>query len=371
MSDKTRTHEYSVCFLFAPDGWSVLLQTKNRTSFAGKLNGVGGKLERGETMLACARREIREKTGVDVPESKLVPVAVTTLNEDCALDDAASRCVLHFFAAVVNPGDVRPPEDATEPVAFYDTGSVLRTPVSHPAMAGHGDVQYVVNLAYRELNARGRFNGYRALPRLVDARPASRGDHLSVVHAEYEMPDHRAKTYELVTRHPDADIRDGAWRPDGVSILCFDRSGDYVLLEREFRMGVGGYVYNLPMGLIEPGESPEDAIRRELREETGVRELSLSPRNPRLPSAYTAPGMSNQAEQLFVGFANVDLREPTPALSPASASPHEFVRPLWADRETVRRILYDTSSDRTPFSSRTQALLHGWLCGADYVGTAR
>lgn len=364
-------HEYSVCFLFAPDGNSVLLQTKNRTSFAGKLNGVGGKLEPDETMPACARREILEETGVDVPESKLVPVAVTVLNEDCAVDDHASRCVLHFFAAVVDPRDVRPPRNATEPVAFYDTGSVLTTPVLNPTMAGHGDVQYMVNLAYRELNTRGRFRDPRPVPRMVDARPAVRGEHLSVVHVEYEMPDHRVKTYETVTRRPDADVRDGLDRPDGVSIILFDRSGDYVLLEREFRMGVGGFVYNLPMGLVEPGESPEDAIRRELREETGVRDFSLAPRAPQLPVAYTAPGMSNQTEQLFVGVAAFSCHGPAPALTPAGSSPHEFVHPLWADRDDVQRILTNSSSARTPLSAKTQALLHGWVCGADYVGTRR
>ena len=371
-NDEPAVHEYSVCFLFTPDGRSVLLQTKNRTAFAGRLNGVGGKRKPNETMLDCARRKIKAETGIDVDEDDLLHVMTTALNEDCAARDGNAKCVLHFFAAVVDPAAVKPPKSATEKVAFYDTINVLDLPVRHAGMAGHGDVQYVVNVAYRELNVRGRFDraNYVPLPRLADVTTAHKGKHVSVMHAEYEMPNHEIKTYEVATRRPGVDIRGGAARPDGVSILLFDKSGDYVLLEREFRMGVGEHVYNLPMGLIEPDERPADAIKRELFEETGIVNISLAPSHPCLPTAYTAPGMSNQSDQLFIGFVEANLHEPNPVPVPARPSPHEFTKPVWMDRKTVASFLYDDSLDKTPFSARTQALIHGWLCGANYIRRA-
>lgn len=50
----------------------VLLILKNRgpDSVRGRLNGIGGKLESGETYEACQRREYREETGLDVEESR-------------------------------------------------------------------------------------------------------------------------------------------------------------------------------------------------------------------------------------------------------------------------------------------------------------
>jgi ADP-ribose pyrophosphatase len=42
-----------------------------------------------------------------------------------------------------------------------------------------------------------------------------------------------------------------------------------LVLIREFRVPVGGYVVGLPAGLIEPGEAVEETVRREVLEETG------------------------------------------------------------------------------------------------------
>src|SRR5690606_37644269 len=44
----------------------VLLIRKNRPTWqAGKLNGIGGKIERGETPAEAMRREFREEAGLD------------------------------------------------------------------------------------------------------------------------------------------------------------------------------------------------------------------------------------------------------------------------------------------------------------------
>lgn len=53
-------------FVFSADKKSVLLIRKNRPLWqAGKFNGVGGKLEPGETALQAMVREFREETGVE------------------------------------------------------------------------------------------------------------------------------------------------------------------------------------------------------------------------------------------------------------------------------------------------------------------
>lgn len=53
---------YTICFLC--HGPRVLLLRRRFPPLAGLLNGVGGKLEPGESPLACVLREVAEETGV-------------------------------------------------------------------------------------------------------------------------------------------------------------------------------------------------------------------------------------------------------------------------------------------------------------------
>jgi 8-oxo-dGTP diphosphatase len=55
-------------YILSPDGRQVLLIHRNRRPsdpHYGKYNGLGGKLDRGEDVVACIRREIREESGLE------------------------------------------------------------------------------------------------------------------------------------------------------------------------------------------------------------------------------------------------------------------------------------------------------------------
>src|SRR5512146_3584928 len=56
--------------------------------------------------------------------------------------------------------------------------------------------------------------------------------------------------------------------PDFAIAVAFTVDGE-VLVERQYRHGIGRVVLDLPAGRIEQGEDPLDAARRELLEETG------------------------------------------------------------------------------------------------------
>lgn len=61
---------YTLGFIFDPTYSKVLLMHKNRPEWQkGKVNGVGGKIEEGETSAACMVREVREETGLATRES--------------------------------------------------------------------------------------------------------------------------------------------------------------------------------------------------------------------------------------------------------------------------------------------------------------
>ncbi len=58
-------------FIFSPDFKRVLLIHKNRpANQAGKVNGIGGKCEGDEAFIDCMSREVREETGLNIPNQK-------------------------------------------------------------------------------------------------------------------------------------------------------------------------------------------------------------------------------------------------------------------------------------------------------------
>jgi len=74
------------------------------------------------------------------------------------------------------------------------------------------------------------------------------------------------------------------------------RGDGKVVLVRQFRKPLEREILELPAGLIEEGESPEDAIMREIKEETGYRPGKLE----RLLDFFLAPGFTDARIHLFL-----------------------------------------------------------------------
>jgi len=82
---------------------------------------------------------------------------------------------------------------------------------------------------------------------------------------------------------------------DCVAILVFDPEGK-LLLVRQYRHAVGDELLEIPAGCIEPDESPEQAVRRELREETGYLPREVL----RLGGFFSSPGYCTEYLHLFL-----------------------------------------------------------------------
>lgn len=64
---------YSLAFIFNKDHSKVLLMMKNRPEWQkGRVNGIGGKFEEGETGLQCVAREIEEETALVIPHKEWI-----------------------------------------------------------------------------------------------------------------------------------------------------------------------------------------------------------------------------------------------------------------------------------------------------------
>ncbi|NMC55410.1 MAG: NUDIX hydrolase [Chloroflexi bacterium] len=128
-----------------------------------------------------------------------------------------------------------------------------------------------------------------------------RGRAFSVEKVDFTLPDGRQASYDLV-RHNDS-----------VSIVPVDEHG-YILFVSQYRLGAENLLLELPAGVDEDGESPEDSAAREIREETGM----AAGKMVRLGEFYLAPGYSSELMYVFLA-TNL-----TPA--PLQADPDEFLQ---------------------------------------------
>lgn len=174
-------------------------------------------------------------------------------------------------------------------------------------------------------------------------------------HLHYTLPDGRPYTYEGVSRKGperyeaalEALGSTGAPDPDAVCIVPLLPDGS-VLLEREFRYPLNSWCVSLPAGLIDAGESLEEAVARELSEETGYRlRADIAPAVRPLPQpGFSSTGLTE--ENVQVVFAQVE------AAGKARPDSAELIEPFTVARANLRAFL---DANQLPIGTRCQLIL--------------
>ena len=117
-------------------------------------------------------------------------------------------------------------------------------------------------------------------------------------------------------------------RPNGVTI--YSLLEDKVVLVRQYRYPLGGYVYEFPAGLVEPGEDIADAAVREMYEETGLVFAPIT--SPFSRPYFSSVGMTDESCCLVFGRC-----QGTPTSIHQENT--EDIQVVLADRAECRRIL--------------------------------
>jgi len=130
------------------------------------------------------------------------------------------------------------------------------------------------------------------------------------------MPNGRTTTVDIV-RHSRS-----------VVILPMPEPGTIVLI-KQFRYPVGRFLWELPAGSIDDGETPVDAARRECHEEIGLVPATLV----RLAALYPTPGYCDE-EMIFFRASGLDKTD-----EQAHADEDEDIEPQTFELRDVREMV--------------------------------
>jgi 8-oxo-dGTP pyrophosphatase MutT (NUDIX family) len=136
--------------------WSVVLMKKKRPDFqSGKLNGVGGKVELGESPSRAMVREFEEETGVYVPREKWVH-----FHSEKHPDNA----LVHFYSTLLAHSDkvrTRTDEEIVRLVVEADSYGVCDLKYSAsmygPPIVLMYNLCYLIPMALAHLHVEPRF----------------------------------------------------------------------------------------------------------------------------------------------------------------------------------------------------------------------
>jgi ADP-ribose pyrophosphatase len=167
---------------------------------------------------------------------------------------------------------------------------------------------------------------------------------IKVLVDDVDLPDGRHYEY---TRLEPAGI--------GVAVIGFNDQGE-VLLEREYRHGVGQVVWQLPGGLASKDEDFQAAGLRELLEETGYAPRVVDGEHVRyLGMVWDNPGFGIAQSQIYAAWGLEEVRA-------TRRDPAEFVTVHWKSQSWLREAIRKGEiQDRVVVSAVSFLLLNGWM----------
>ncbi len=132
---------------------------------------------------------------------------------------------------------------------------------------------------------------------------------------------------EIATDSSGFEIHRFIVRHPGSAVMMPVDEKDRVLLVKQFRLPAERDLWELPAGRLDPGESPLQAAKRELREETGLKAKKWI----KLVSFWPSPGYVDEKMNVFLAL---DLMQ-----GPQHTMPDERIETRWFSRAEIKNMI--------------------------------
>ena len=197
----------------------------------------------------------------------------------------------------------------------------------------------------------GKYNRYSGIEQQTDNK------FLNLYHINALTKSKKPFDYYMASRNPIEDIKPVSHKksPEGMAVFALvknESEPERVVLIRQYRYPLDSYLYELPAGLIEAGESYEEAAIREMKEETGLTlnvtqdsDFDILAKNP----FYLAQGLTDESGVIICGTAAGEV-----AYDEQEDS--EDIKVCFVTKEEARKLHYTE-----PFSMRAGLMLWHWI----------
>lgn len=129
--------------------------------------------------------------------------------------------------------------------------------------------------------------------KIKEIRRVTNYRHLNMFEIDYLDRFQKQKAWQIASRQAEPRCLSGDFgSADAVVIVPFHVETQRLVIIEEFRVPLGGNQYGFPAGLIDKGETIQEAAARELKEETGL-EMTAFLRES--PPVYSSSGMSDES----------------------------------------------------------------------------
>lgn len=172
--------------------------------------------------------------------------------------------------------------------------------------------------------------------KVTKIKPLVETRYLSFYEAEYQNKVGNLRTWTIASRKNNETLQKQFFENkedtnDGVIIAAYHKEKKKLVIINQFRIPLNNYVYELPAGLIDPGETAKSTIGRELMEETGLEIIDVI-ENRGVEKVYISAGMTDEALALVFCTCKGEITD-------EHLEEDECIEPLLISQEEAKELI--------------------------------